>query len=132
MTFADRLSSVMEENGLNSLRVSKETGLSDSLIGCYAKGSKVPNLKNALLLADFFGVSLDYLAGRSEVREVGIKKEPAPVISENGREMLALYERLPEREQILLLGRLQEMAAPLLGEGKGGQEAPGSSEGKAV
>ena len=43
--------------------------------------------------------------------------------------MLDLYERLSEREQLLLLGRLQEMVAPRLGEGKG---APQSAAGKAV
>ena len=32
--------------------------------------------------------------------------------------MLELYEKLPEREQLLLIGRLQEMTAPLLGEVK--------------
>lgn len=65
----------------------------------------------------------------TEVVQVEIEKAPAPEISENGREMLDLYERLSEREQLLLLGRLQEMVAPMLGEGKG---APQSSAGKAV
>lgn len=37
--------------------------------------------------------------------------------------MLALYEKLPEREQVLLLGRLQEMTAPLLGRDQ--KERPG-------
>ena len=31
--------------------------------------------------------------------------------------MLEFYERLSERDQLLLLGRLQEMAAPLLSSG---------------
>lgn len=52
-------------------------------------------------------------------------------MSENGREMLELYERLPEREQLLLLGRLQEMTAPVSGEVKGGSETGGSSTGRA-
>ena len=65
----------------------------------------------------------------SEAARLEIEKAPAPEISENGREMLDLYERLSEREQLLLLGRLQEMVAPMLGEGKG---APQSSAGKAV
>ena len=61
------------------------------------------------------------------------KKAPAPGISENGREMLELYEKLPEREQILLIGRLQEMTAPLLGEvKKGGTTEAASSSGRAV
>ena len=67
--------------------------------------------------------------GGSEAARLEIEKAPAPGISENGREMLDLYERLSEREQLLLLGRLQEMVAPMLGEGKG---APQSSAGKAV
>ena len=67
--------------------------------------------------------------GGSEAARLEIEKAPAPEISENGREMLDLYERLSELEQLLLLGRLQEMVAPMLGEGKG---APQSSAGKAV
>lgn len=67
--------------------------------------------------------------GGSEAARLEIEKEPVPEMSENGREMLDLYERLSEREQLLLLGRLQEMVAPMLGEGKG---APQSSAGKAV
>lgn len=67
--------------------------------------------------------------GGSEAARLEIEKAPAPEISENGQEMLDLYERLSEREQLLLLGRLQEMVAPMLGEGKG---APQSSAGKAV
>lgn len=59
------------------------------------------------------------------------KKAPAPGMSENGREMLELYERLPEREQLLLLGRLQEMTAPVSGEVKGGSGTDGSSAGRA-
>ena len=61
------------------------------------------------------------------------KKAPAPGIAENGREMLELYEKLPEREQILLIGRLQEMTAPLLGEvKKGSTTGAASSGGQAV
>lgn len=126
MNFAERLSSLMAERGLNKLRLAEETGLSDSLVGGYAKGAKVPNLRNALILANYFEVSLDYLVGRTSVREVGTKKAPASVISENGREMLEFYERLSERDQLLLLGRLQEMETPLLS--SGGKRA---SDGKA-
>ena len=57
------------------------------------------------------------------------EKAPVPGISENGREMLALYEKLPEREQVLLLGRLQEMTAPLLGETKKRDQAEAASSG---
>ena len=45
--------------------------------------------------------------------------------------VLICDERLPEREQLLLLGRLQEMTAPVSGEVKGGSETAGSSAGRA-
>lgn len=115
MSFAERLSELIEENGLNNLKLSKATGVSDSLIGEWRKEKKRPNLDNLLLLADYFAVTVDYLVGRSDARIFETKKEPALEISENGQEMLKLYEQLPEREQLLLLGRLQEIAAPLLG-----------------
>ena len=70
--------------------------------------------------------------GGSEAARLEIEKAPAPEISENGREMLDLYERLSEREQLLLLGRLQEMVAPMLGEGKGASTEARAATGKAV
>ena len=117
MDFCQRFSDLMTEKGLNNLRLSKEIGAADRLIGAWKKGEKHPGFDNLVLLAEYFGVSIDYLVGRTDVREVCLKKEPVPEISENGREMLALYERLSERDQLLLLGRLQEMAAPLLSSG---------------
>lgn len=75
-------------------------------------------------LCKFFGCSMEFLLTGQET-----KKAPTPGISENGREMLALYEKLPEREQVLLLGRLQEMTAPLLGEVKKRDQAETASSG---
>ena len=68
----------------------------------------------------------------SEAARLEIEKEPVPEMSENGREMLSLYELLSEREQLLLLGRLQEMVAPMLGEGKGASTEARAAAGKAV
>lgn len=114
MNFAERLDELMAETKMNSLRLSKEIGGSDRVIGAWRKGEYEPKLESLIRLADFFNVSLDYLAGRSDVREMSIKKEPASEISENGQEVLKIYNRLPEREQLLLLGRLQERYAPVL------------------
>ncbi len=84
------------------------------------------NVSLVIPVCEFLGCSLEYLLTGQET-----EKAPAPGMSENGREMLELYERLPEREQLLLLGRLQEMTAPVSGEVKGGSETGGSSAGRA-
>lgn len=127
MKFAERLSALMQERGINKLSLGKAIGISDRVVGSWVKGENGPKLENALTVAEFFDVSIDYLAGRTDVREVCIKKEPVPVISENGREMLEFYERLSERDQLLLLGRLQEMETPLLS--SGGKRASGGKAG---
>ena len=65
--------------------------------------------RHIIPICKFLGCSVNFLlTGEKE------KKAPAIEISENGCEMLELYELLPERDQLLLLGRLQEMTAPLL------------------
>lgn len=109
MEYCEILSQLIAESGVRIRHLSAQTGISDSLLGSYAKGNSIPGLKNALDIADYFGVSLDYMTGRSEVREVQptpieAEKDPSPDISRNGSDMLAVFEQLPEREQAILLG----------------------------
>lgn len=130
MTIAERLSALVAESGLPKYKIGEAVNISDSHIGALCAGKKeLGKVETAVALADFFGVSLDYLLCRSDERGGGTKKAPALEISENGREMLELYERLPVRDQVLLLGRLQEMVAPLLGSSD--RREPPVSEGKA-
>lgn len=52
---------LLEEKGLNSNQVSKATGISTSTFTDWKKGRSKPNQKNMLKIAEYFGVSLDYL-----------------------------------------------------------------------
>lgn len=107
MTFAQRLALLMKERGLNKLSLAREIGISDRVVGAWVKGENGITLDKAVIVASFFEVSLDYLSGRSEVREMSTKKEPALEISENGRTMLAYFEALGRDEQLLLIGQAQ-------------------------
>ena len=127
MDFANTLSNLIEEKGMNSLRLSKEIGVADRLVGAWRKGEKRPTLDNLVLLADFFGVSLDFLVGRSEVREMATKKAPVLVISENGQEILRYFETLPEREQWILIGEARGLQLSAKA-----KEMPPTSDEKAV
>ncbi len=120
MTFAERLTDLMAERKLSKLALSKEIGISDRVVGAWAKGENGINLDNAVVVASFFEVSLDYLSGRSDIREMQTKKEPALEISENGRVMLSYFEALSHDEQLLLIGQAQgiqlvKKAAPTAG-----------------
>lgn len=126
MSFYDNLKSLCDERGVSITKTVELCGGSTGSIGGW-KAGKWPNSEIVFKIATRLDVSCDRLLLGRETEKV-----PVPGISENGREMLALYEKLPEWEQVLLLGRLQEMTAPLLGEAKkGGQIAGASSGGRA-
>lgn len=62
--FPDRLRKLREKRGLSRRAVAELCGLSKSSLCRYERGEKVPDLQTACVLADFFFVSLDYLAGK--------------------------------------------------------------------
>lgn len=45
--------------------LSESTGINQRTIQLYLKQSVAPSLKNAILIADHFNVTLDFLCGRS-------------------------------------------------------------------
>ena len=65
----ERLWELRKDKGLNLEELSKLTGISKSALGSYEKEDyKEINHGNLILLADFYGVSLDYLFCRAENR----------------------------------------------------------------
>ena len=66
----ERLWELRKDKGLNLEELSKLTGISKSALGNYEKEDyKEINHGNLITLADFYGVSIDYLLCRTENRE---------------------------------------------------------------
>lgn len=63
-TFAQRLRELKEAKGVSFSQMAKETGISIAVLYRYMAGKTEPSLSYCTWLADYFGVSLDYLAGR--------------------------------------------------------------------
>lgn len=124
MTISERMFSLLDEKGLSASGLCKVLGIGTNQTTNWKQRNTDPPAKYIVLICEYLGCSLEYLLTGQEA-----EKTPAPGMSENGREMLALYEKLPEREQVLLLGRLQEMTAPLLGETKKRDQAEAASSG---
>lgn len=128
MTICERLFEELDQRGLTAYGLCRHLGVATSVTTGWKQRGTDPPAKYVVRICEFLGCSISYFLTGQET-----KKESVPGISENGREMLELYEKLPEREQILLIGRLQEMTAPLLGEvKKGGTTGAASSGGQAV
>lgn len=66
MNFAQILDKMMKERNISNYEMSKQTGISDSLIGYWRKGERVPKADNLLNIANFLECSVDYLLGRTD------------------------------------------------------------------
>lgn len=67
MIFEERLIHLRKEKGLSQNAVAKEIKVAPRAYQNYEYGTAEPRLSTLIRIADFYGVSLDYLAGRSEM-----------------------------------------------------------------
>jgi transcriptional regulator with XRE-family HTH domain len=66
MAFAERLTHLRERKGLTQEDLAKRLNISRSALSLWEIGKREPNFETATKIADFFGVSVDYLLGRTD------------------------------------------------------------------
>lgn len=86
--FSARLKIIRKQHGLTQAELAEKIGLSQQAVGKWETGSSCPDQKTLQFLADFFGVSTDYLLGRQEDR-------------------LSLYRSVPEKYLIPIVGEVK-------------------------
>lgn len=64
--FADKISKILQLQGIRPYHVAKETGISQGTMAEYVSGKKKPGLDNLVKIADFLDVSLDDLCDRNQ------------------------------------------------------------------
>lgn len=73
-SLSDVLSDLVDEKKRNDKidhrTLCKEIGIGTGTLSEWTSDKKTPGLKNLVMLADYFGVSCDYLLGRSHIRTV--------------------------------------------------------------
>ena len=65
--FSERLIELRSSRNLSQKGVAKEFGVVTRAYQRYEYGEREPQLSILIRMADFYGVSLDYLAGRTEM-----------------------------------------------------------------
>lgn len=66
--FAERIKQLREERGLGVREAAAQLGISHSALLMYESSRRTPNIEVCILFADFYGVSGDYLLGRTDKR----------------------------------------------------------------
>ena len=64
------LKELIKEKGLSQIAVQMQTGIEQALISKYENGERVPPTETLMQLADFYGVSMDYIMGRTDRKEI--------------------------------------------------------------
>jgi transcriptional regulator with XRE-family HTH domain len=72
MEFSQRLRQLREEKGMERQDLANYLNMSYSTIAKYESGVRFPDKETLQKIADFFNVSVDYLLGRTDVRNTFI------------------------------------------------------------
>ncbi len=68
MNLQERMRALRKERNETQKQVADAIGITDRQYQRFETGVNLPGFDNLCALADHFGVTLDYLAGRSDVR----------------------------------------------------------------
>jgi len=95
LSMVDRICELAQKKGLSIAALEKAVGLSNGIIGKWKKQS--PSCDKLKLVADYLNTTIDYLL-------TGIKNE----LKQNEIEMLEIFQNFSDREQIKIIGRMEE------------------------
>lgn len=96
MKLATVLKQLREENGLAQKEVSVVLHVSNGTMSNYENGVHSPNLDTVCAIADYYGVSVDYLLGRTESPYAEKELEQCISGTYTVNDFLRLVKRLPE------------------------------------
>ncbi|MDE7219315.1 MAG: helix-turn-helix domain-containing protein [Oscillospiraceae bacterium] len=68
--FSERIKALRCKHGMTQEALGKIIGVRQDSIYTYEKGKNYPEVRNLMILADYFGVSTDYLLGRTDNPEI--------------------------------------------------------------
>ena len=62
-TFGERLKELRKEKNIGQIELAKQLGVGKSIISLWEKNECEPTLSKIVAIANFFGVTTDYLCG---------------------------------------------------------------------
>ena len=71
----NRIKDLREDRDMRQSDLARETGIDQRTISNYETGKTAPDAYALVKLADFFGVSIDYLLGRTSIDASSEKKK---------------------------------------------------------
>jgi repressor LexA len=88
MNFTERLKNLRTEKKLSQLDMGNLLGISQVGISHYESGNRQPDLDTLNRISDFFNVSIDYLLGKTDIRNLDLPK--GAYVAENTKRLPVL------------------------------------------
>lgn len=104
MAFYKRIKDLREDNDKTQREVADYLGTCYQYYAVYEKGKSEISFERAIMLADYYNVSLDYIAGRTDN-----KSGPNTTLSAEQNDLLNAYGRLSKRDRRLIRSLMNEM-----------------------
>lgn len=71
--FSENLSALRKSQGVSMAKLGEYLSVTNEAVRLMEKGKRSPSFEVLCALADYFGVSLDYLTGRSDCPDMVVK-----------------------------------------------------------
>lgn len=92
------LKKLRQEAGISQQKLADVILVSQQSINKYENKNVEPDMETLVKIAEYFGVSVDYLAGRTEVREMA-DKERMSDLSFDEEKLIKEYRKLKEKQK---------------------------------
>ena len=98
MVYSERIKDLREDNDKTQTEVADYLGTTAQHYGKYELGKTEMSFDRAIKLAELYNVSLDYLAGRSDIKNL-----PHDIPDENELRAAEYLSHISERDKLLLI-----------------------------
>lgn len=99
-----RIRTLREETGISQADLAAKLNVSRMTLNNYENEKRVPDIDFAIDTANYFGVTVEYLSGRTEYRD----KDDMEVSLKKAEELFRTMEKLPQRASQSLISSLIE------------------------
>lgn len=101
MKFNEIFDELMTSRSLSNYQLSKDTGISDSLIGYWRNGKRKPSLENLRILSKYFNTTVDFLiTGEESSKHI---RDTKPSLSDDETALLKYFNCLDSTGKTELL-----------------------------
>lgn len=98
MLFSERLKDLIVDSNLTWKEISDRLEIGKNQQKYWIDNDSAPNGKVLIKLADFFGVTTDYLLGLTDIKEKAV-----PILTEQEQLILDIYRSVPAQSQFHII-----------------------------